>query len=310
MTEALAAAPPVGAVTDDKRRSGWIILDKPLGLTSTQALSRVKRLFGVKKAGHVGTLDPLATGVLPIALGEATKTIPFLEDGEKRYRFSVGWGAETATDDLEGAVTARSDMRPASEQILSVLAQFTGVISQRPPIYSAIKIGGARAYDLARAGAISEIASRDVFVRELLFLGGEGADSAEFEVASGKGMYVRSLARDIGRALGTLAHVTALRRTAVSDFAISRAVTLDDLATPALLAGALLPIETVLSNFLRLEIDPAQASELRLGRAVTGSWKSSDGTEPAFAMLDADVIALGELSGRRFSPNRVFKPVG
>ena len=197
--------------------NGWIILDKPVGLTSTQAVSKLKRLFNAKKAGHAGTLDPLASGVLPVAFGEATKTVPFVQDGEKAYRFTVLWGAETDTDDAEGKVTQTSEARPDGAAIEALLPHFTGEIMQRPPAFSAIKVNGERAYDLARDGEIVDLAPRPITIHALRLVACE-PDCAVLEAECGKGTYVRAIARDLGRALGCFGHVIALRRTRVGPF--------------------------------------------------------------------------------------------
>src|SRR5476651_1101977 len=193
---------------------GWIALDKPYGMTSTQAVGKVRWLFNAEKAGHGGTLDPLATGLLPIAFGEATKTVQWAMDGAKIYRFTATWGAETNTDDLEGEITKRSDIRPSEVQIEAIMPQFIGTIMQVPPAFSAIKIDGERAYDLARSGEVVEMREREVHVEALKLL--KAAENhAEFEVNCGKGTYIRSLARDMGRILGCFAHVSSLRRIQV-----------------------------------------------------------------------------------------------
>src|SRR6185437_11414611 len=203
----------------DKRDvHGWVVLDKPVGMTSTHAVSIVKRLFTAKRAGHAGTLDPLASGALPIALGEATKTVPFVMDGRKLYQFTVRWGEERDTDDAEGRVTANSDARPTPEAIRALLPSFTGAIEQVPPKYSAIKIDGERAYDLARDGATVELAARTVQIDRLELTAAPDPDRAVLHAECGKGTYVRSLARDMGRALGCFGHVSALRRVAVGPF--------------------------------------------------------------------------------------------
>ena len=197
--------------------NGWINLDKPVGVTSTQAVAQLKFLFNAKKVGHAGTLDPLASGVLPIAFGEATKTVSVVQDGTKAYRFAVKWGEETDTDDAEGQVVARSDLRPSPAEIAAMLPRFIGVISQTPPTYSAIKIAGERAYDLARDGQEFEIAARDITVHKLELVSSEPGE-AVFEAECGKGAYVRAIARDLGRALGCHGHVVLLRRTRVGPF--------------------------------------------------------------------------------------------
>ena len=203
----------------DKRDvHGWVVLDKPVGMTSTHAVSVIKRLFSAKRAGHAGTLDPLASGCLPIALGEATKTVPFVMDGRKLYQFTVRWGEERDTDDAEGRVIASSEQRPTPEAIRALLPSYTGTIQQVPPRYSAIKIEGERAYDLARDGETVELEARPVEIARLELVATPDPDHAVLEAECGKGTYVRSLARDMGRALGCFGHVSALRRVAVGPF--------------------------------------------------------------------------------------------
>ncbi len=197
--------------------NGWVVLDKPVGLTSTQAVSKLKRLFNAKKAGHAGTLDPLASGILPVAFGEATKTVPFVQDGEKAYRFTVQWGVETDTDDTEGKATQTSDLRPEPAAVEALLPQFTGEILQRPPAFSAIKVNGERAYDLARDGELVDLAPRLITIHALRMVSFD-RDHAVLEAECGKGTYVRAIARDLGRALGCFGHVAALRRTRVGPF--------------------------------------------------------------------------------------------
>src|SRR5690606_10861406 len=209
--------------------SGWLILDKPVDFGSTEAVSKIKWLFNAQKCGHAGTLDPLASGMLPIALGDATKTVPYVMDGRKVYEFTVTWGEERLTDDLEGAVAQASDKRPSEAEILDLLPGYTGVINQVPPQFSAIKIAGERAYDLAREGEVVEIPSREVEIFRLTLLGCPDPDTAHFEVECGKGTYVRALARDFGRDLGCYGHVSNLRRTFVAPFAEDRMVPLADL---------------------------------------------------------------------------------
>jgi tRNA pseudouridine55 synthase len=205
---------------------GWLVLDKPEGVPAARATGTVRRIFDAEKAGHAGTLDPLASGVLPIALGEATKTVPYAMEGRKIYRFAAAWGEARDTDDREGRVTATSPVRPDAAAIAAVLGRFIGQIEQRPPAYSAIKIEGERAYDLARAGAPVALALRRVMVHALDFLGAPNPDHAEFRAVCGKGVYIRSLVRDLAQALGTVGHVSALRREAVGPFTLARAVPL------------------------------------------------------------------------------------
>lgn len=208
---------------------GWVVLDKPLGMTSTQAVGLVRRLFNAQKAGHAGTLDPLATGILPIALGEATKTVPYAVDGAKAYRFTVRWGAETDTDDSEGRIVRQTSERPLLPEIEAILPKFIGEVLQVPPAYSAIKVDGERAYDLARSGEQVELAPRSVFIDALRLVDMPDADTSVFEAECGRGTYVRALARDMGRMLGCFGHVIALRRTRVGGFTVDNAVTADRL---------------------------------------------------------------------------------
>jgi tRNA pseudouridine55 synthase len=254
---------------------GWVVFDKPLNMSSTQAVGKIRWLFDADKAGHGGTLDPLATGLLPIALGEATKTVQWAMDGRKTYRFRVKWGAETATDDLEGEVTAQSDIRPTLLSIESILKQFTGQITQVPPIYSALKIDGERAYDLARAGEKPEMTPRLVMIEELRLLDGSDPEQADFETVCGKGTYIRALARDIGRALGCLGHLTLLRRTQVGPFSEKDMISLEKLEelrhrTPneGALQGALHSISTVLDDIPALAVTDQDAAKLRQGQSV------------------------------------------
>ena len=254
---------------------GWVAFDKPLGMTSTQAVGKIRWLFDAEKAGHGGTLDPLATGLLPIALGEATKTVSYAMDGRKVYRFTAAWGEERNTGDLEGEATARSDTRPSSYEIESILNNFTGEIQQAPPAFSAIKIDGARAYDLARAGEVVEMAPRPVMIETLRLADVPDVDHATFEVTCGKGTYIRSLARDMGRALGCLGHVSMLRRVAVGSFTEAHMISLEKLEELShkarggdAMKGALLPIETVLDGIPALAIDGSQAQRLRQGQTV------------------------------------------
>jgi tRNA pseudouridine55 synthase len=250
---------------------GWINLDKPVGPTSTQAIGRVRRITGAGRVGHAGTLDPLASGVLPIALGEATKTVPYIQDARKIYRFTVRWGLGTATDDREGDIVATSAERPARSDIESILPRFTGLISQAPPAFSAIKIAGERAYDLARAGAPAEMVKRPIDIHRLELVAADDPDRSVFEVETGKGAYVRSLARDMGLALGTFGHVSDLRRLAVGRLRVESAFPLDFDALPSDIAGLtehVLPIETVLDDIPALALTADEAQRLRCGQTV------------------------------------------
>ncbi len=264
---------------------GWIILDKPLGLGSTQAVAAVKRVcreagLGKVKVGHGGTLDPLATGVLPIALGEATKLAGRMLDASKRYAFTVAFGAETDTLDLEGKVIAESAVRPPMAEIEAVLSRFTGPIEQVPPAYSALKVDGARAYDLARAGEAVELAARNVTIHSLTSVSVSTSldtngrlDEATFEAHVSKGTYIRSLARDIALALGTRGHVTMLRRLSAGPFTESQAISLDKLnevGKGAALENVLLPLEAGLVDIPALNLSPQQAGMVRQGRVLSG----------------------------------------
>jgi tRNA pseudouridine55 synthase len=254
---------------------GWVAFDKPLGMSSTQAVGKIRWLFDAEKAGHGGTLDPLATGLLPIALGEATKTVQWAMDGRKKYEFRIKWGAETATDDLEGEIIATSVLRPNQNSIESILKEFLGEITQIPPIYSALKIDGARAYDLARAGETPEMKPRQVLIEGLKLLDGSNPEQADFEVVCGKGTYIRALARDIGRKLGCLGHLTLLRRTQVGPFTEKDMISLESLEELShkpdrdeALQGVLHSIVTVLDGIPALAVMDGQAAQLRQGQSV------------------------------------------
>jgi tRNA pseudouridine55 synthase len=285
--------------------NGWVILDKPIGMTSTYAVSRLKHIFNAKKAGHAGTLDPLASGILPIAFGEATKTVPFVQDGEKAYRFTVRWGAETNTDDSDGVVVSQSDRRPTAEEIIRLLPQFRGVISQRPPAFSAIKIDGERAYDLARAGEIVEIAPRVVTIHALDLVSAT-PDEAVLEARCSKGTYVRALARDLGRELQCLGHVTALRRTRVGPFAEAQAVSLNTLMESPDALGAFLRVEAGLMEMPRILVDRQMAARLRRGQAILLRGPDTPLEGPAYAACGDVVVAVGSIEKGELVPGRVF----
>ncbi|MDH3234761.1 MAG: tRNA pseudouridine(55) synthase TruB [Alphaproteobacteria bacterium] len=251
--------------------NGWIVIDKPAGLTSTQVVGRVRRALDARKVGHGGTLDPLATGLLPIALGEATKTVAYVMDGRKRYEFTLRWGRATTTDDAEGEVVQESDRRPGEAEIRAALPDFQGEIEQVPPTYSAIKVAGQRAYDLARAEKTFELQPRRVRIDRLALLGLDDTDHATFAVECGKGAYMRALARDIGAVLDSPAHVVALRRTAVGPFTESDAISLeslDALRHSAAASGHLLPVEAALDDIPALDLTETEANRLRSGQAV------------------------------------------
>ena len=292
---------------------GWIALDKAVGETSTDAVAALKRLFRAKKAGHAGTLDPLASGILPIAFGEATKTVPFVMDGEKAYRFTVRWGIETDTDDAEGSATSRSDARPARDTILAALPSFTGAIEQVPPKFSALKIGGERAYDLARQGEAVELAAREVEIRKLDPVDFPDAEHTTFEAECGKGTYVRAIARDLGRMLGCFGHVTALRRIRVGPFSeensvnLKALVALRDEAGEDRLAGALMPVETGLASLPALAVSAADAQRLALGQAVIVRGRDAPIFEgPVAVSAQGALIALGEIEQGSLKPKRIF----
>lgn len=284
---------------------GWVVIDKPEGPTSARVVARVKRLMGARKAGHAGTLDPFATGVLPVALGEATKTMAHVVDGRKMYRFSVVWGQSRATDDRTGEVTDESAARPTDLAIAAALPHFVGRIEQTPPVYSALKVGGERAYALARAGRPPELAPRTVEIHSIERVASTAA-GAMFEVACGKGTYVRALARDLAHRLGSLAYVSELRRTRVGPFTAAQAISLDNLEAlghSRALAKALLPVEAALSGMPALELTQVQAE--RLSRGITVELSSiPQGT--VCAMAAGRLVALVRAAGSEVRPLRVF----
>ncbi len=304
----------------DKRDvHGWVVLDKPVGMTSTHAVSVVKRLFTAKRAGHAGTLDPLASGCLPIALGEATKTVPFVMDGRKAYRFTVRWGEERDTDDAEGRVAATSEGRPTVEAIQALLPAFTGTIEQVPPRFSAIKIEGERAYDLARDGEQVELAARPVDIHGLTLTEVPDLDHAVFTAICGKGTYVRALARDMGRALGCLGHVSALRRVSVGPFTENTMILLEQLealchraaAGEGSLADALMPVETALDDIPALAVSRADAARLQRGQAVLLRGRDAPifrGT--VYVTASGQLTALAEVDRGEIVPKRVFNLAG
>jgi tRNA pseudouridine55 synthase len=291
--------------------SGWIILDKPFGVGSTECVSRIKWLYQAAKCGHAGTLDPLASGLLPIALGEATKTVPYVMDGEKTYRFTVSWGAETNTDDLEGEIVQSSPARPSTDAIAAILHGYVGEIEQVPPAYSAVKINGERAYNLAREGNEVEIEARTVVIHRLEILETRGDDATVFECQCGKGTYVRALARDMGRQLGCFGHVSELRRTGVGPFGEEDMVQLSELEAhegdlPSLDAE-LLPTGVALDDLPEIAVSSDQAQRIRAGNSVLlrGRDALADADE-AVAILGADLVAIGHVERGEFHPRRVF----
>lgn len=293
---------------------GWLILDKPLNMTSTQAVGYVRRMFNAQKAGHAGTLDPLATGILPIALGEATKTVPFAVDGEKAYHFTVRWGAETATDDMEGAVTRTSPTRPSQDQIEALLPRFIGEIMQVPPQYSAIKVDGERAYDLARDGENVRLEARPVIIDRLEMIDMPDEQTSIFIAECGRGTYVRAIARDLGRLLGCYGHVISLRRTRVGPFEEARAISVEQIEEAAnsedgggSLSQLLAPVESALSDLPELMVSPSDAASLVRGQAILLRGRDAPVmTGPAFATSKGRLIALGELDKGALHPTRVF----
>jgi tRNA pseudouridine55 synthase len=330
---ALVAPPPDGAAKinakpgegprqrrrDKRDVHGWIVLDKPVGMTSTHAVAVIKRLFTAKRAGHAGTLDPLASGCLPIALGEATKTVPFVVDGRKVYLFTVRWGEERDTDDAEGRVVATSERRPDGAAIQALLPSFTGTIEQVPPRFSAIKIDGERAYDLARDGETVELAPRPVDIHRLDLIDVPDADHAVLAAECGKGTYVRSLARDFGRALGSFGHVSALRRSRVGPFGEHTMISLEHLESlchraavgEGNLADVLLSVETALDDIPALAVSQADAARLQRGQAVLLRGRDA----PIFRGMvhvtaSGQLVAIAEVDHGEIVPRRVFNLAG
>ncbi len=298
--------------------NGWVILDKPLGLGSTPALGKVRWVLGAAKGGHGGTLDPLATGILPLAFGEATKALPHIVDATKTYRFTLRFGIETTTLDGEGTAVAQSPARPDDTAITAALAGFVGDIAQVPPAFSALKVAGARAYDLARAGQAVDLAARTVTIEALRLVERPDADHAVFEVICGKGTYVRALGRDLALTLGTVGHLAALRRTRVGPFTEEQAVALDRVTKMVELAdvlrhspppdGVLLPVETALDDIPARAVTEAEALALKQGRALhalpgTGDWHDGSAVR---LMAPQGLVALGRYDGPLIRPVRVF----
>jgi len=294
--------------------SGWLCLDKAAGQTSTQAVASVKRLYGAAKAGHAGTLDPLATGALPIALGEATKTVSFVQDGRKVYRFTVRWGEETDTDDAEGKVTATSTARPDRAVIEALLPEFVGDIMQRPPAFSAIKIDGERAYDRARGGEDVILEERPVVIHHLHLLETPDADHAVLDAECGKGTYVRALARDLGRRLGCYGHVIALRRVSVGPFDDRTMLPLETLIAAREAGDAfaldrfLAPIGVALAGLPEIAVGAADAARIGRGQSVLIRGRDAPiAAGVAHATQGGRSIAVGEIAAGEFQPKRVFK---
>jgi tRNA pseudouridine55 synthase len=313
--------PAQGAQQKKIRRDvhGWIVLDKPVGMTSTHAVAVIKHLYAAKRVGHAGTLDPLASGCLPIALGEATKTVPFVVDSRKMYQFTIRWGEERDTDDAEGRVAAVSESRPSAAAIQALLPRFTGTIEQVPPRFSAVKIAGERAYDLARDGETVELAPRTVTVHRLELVDQPDPDHAVLTAECGKGTYVRSLARDLGRALGALGHVSALRRNRVGPFGESDMIPLEQIeslchraaAGEGHLADTLLPIETALDDIPALAVSPADAARLARGQAALLRGRDASIFRGMVQVASGgQLLAIAEVERGEIVPRRVFNLAG
>ena len=284
---------------------GWVVVDKPAGLTSTQVVGRVRRAFDAQKAGHSGTLDPAATGILAIALGEATKTIPFVTDADKGYEFTVRWGAATSTDDAEGEVIATKEDRPSTDDIIAALPDFTGDIQQTPPQVSAVKVDGERAYDLAREGEEFELKSRPLHVSRLDLTGQPDADTAIFRMDCGKGGYVRSIARDLGQRLGCLGHVQSLRRLWSGPFAEEDAASLEDVeADPQ---AYLRPLEVALADLPRVHCSSLAATRLKNGNPAEVIASEAEFGDTAWAVVEGAPVAIGVYRAGMLHPNRVFQ---
>lgn len=312
--------------------SGWVVLDKPVGMGSTEAVSKVKWLFQAEKAGHAGTLDPLASGMLPIALGEATKTVPYVQDGAKVYRFTIAWGEERSTDDLEGVATSQSDLRPSEADIRALLPKYTGVIMQTPPQFSAIKIAGERAYDLARSGETVDIPAREVEIGRFDLIEMRPDGQTVFEIECGKGTYVRSLARDLGRDLGCFGHIAELRRIEVDPFTPEDFVTVAELeaarfgdtpegevseesdADAAKAPVSFDAIDTLLVDtgaalacLPQVALTDDAANKIRLGNPVIIRGRDAPvEAEEACATARGKLVAIGAIEAGMFKPKRVF----
>jgi tRNA pseudouridine55 synthase len=304
--------------------SGWICLDKPLDMGSTEAVTKVRRLFNAQKAGHAGTLDPLATGILPIALGEATKTVPFLMEADKVYRFTIAWGTATASFDREGEVIATSDVRPTPDQVADVLPRFVGEIDQIPPDYSAIKVDGQRAYDLAREGVALALKPRRVTIYSAEVVGAPDEAHVEIELHCGKGVYVRAIVRDLAEMLGACGHVSALRRLRVGCFSIDNAIALEKLVEMVqedTSSEVLLPVETALDDIPALALTTEDAFRLKQGRSIVllprqvealrvrlvpRTVGGQDVSRTVLTTHQGRAQALCELRAGRLNPTRIF----
>lgn len=293
---------PQGDRPKKREVNGWLVLDKGVGMTSTHAVAAVKRALSAKKAGHAGTLDPLASGILPIALGEATKTVPFVMDGRKSYVFTVEWGSETDTDDAEGRIVEATSLVPEPAAIEALLPRFTGQVQQVPPRFSAIKIQGERAYDLARDGEVVELQPRTVEIDRLALVAHDGNRSV-LEADCGKGTYVRAIARDLGRALGCLGHVAALRRTRVGPFTEAEAVAVDQVASDP---AALRPVDAALSELPAIPISRDMAGRLMRGQPVILRGRDAPLSGKVYATCNGVLVAVGDVERGELVPHRVF----
>ena len=288
--------------------SGWLVFSKPYDMSSTEAVGKLRWLYGAKKAGHAGTLDPLATGILPIAFGEATKTVPYVQDGTKLYQFDIVWGSQTSTDDIEGEVIATSDVRPQRAALEAVLPRFTGLITQIPPAFSAIRIGGERAYDLARAGETPQMPPREVEIETIEILS-HGLERSRLAVTCAKGTYVRALARDIAEALGTKGHVGALHRARVGEFSDEMAVSLESIEALEGVARDqfLLPVAAGLFDLPEIRLDERQAATIRLGNPVLLTGRDAPvALDEAWASCRGEAVAVGFVEKGQFKPRRVI----
>ena len=289
--------------------SGWLVVDKPAGPTSTAVVNKVRWALDAKKAGHAGTLDPEATGVLAVALGEATKTVPYITDALKAYEFTVRLGVATNTDDAEGEVLETSDLRPDDEEIKAALAQFIGDIEQVPPQFSAVKIDGERAYKRARDGEEMELAARPLYVESLLLIDRPDADHVTLEMVCGKGGYVRSIARDLGRALGCLGHVRELRRIWSGPFDAADGLTLDQidaLARTPELDAHVLPLEQGLADLPEVKATAEGATRLRYGNPGMVIAHDVEYGDECWASFDGQAVAVGRFKAGELHPSRVF----
>jgi len=289
--------------------NGWLVVDKPAGITSTSVVNKVRWAFGAAKAGHAGTLDPAATGVLAVALGEATKTVPYITDALKCYRFTVRLGAATNTDDAEGEIIASSDLRPTDDQIRAALPAFVGEVMQVPPQFSAVKVDGMRAYALARHGEEMELAARPLWVESLEFIARPDTDHVELEMVCGKGGYVRSIARDLGQALGCLGHVLVLRRTWSGPFDAEDGLSLErieELAQSPELDAHLLPLETGLADLPELRATDQGAARLRNGNPGMVIASDVEYGDEAWASHEGRPVAVGIYKAGELHPSRVF----